>query len=120
MTTKETFEFKVPKSVRFEIWAKMNNLRLVFWNRDKAFKKTGQYFYCYSIAVDGYRLDEQSGSIFVSLYGEGNTYLQALRDYAKRISEKSLCSGFCAAKARYYTVPKLLVDGETLKNAGIQ
>ena len=78
MTTKETFEFKVPKSVRFEIWAKMNNLRLVFWNRDKAFKKTGQYFYCYSIAVDGYRLDEQSGSIFVSIYGEGNTYLQAL------------------------------------------
>ena len=120
MTTKETFEFKAPKSVRFEDWAQMNNLRLVFWNRDKTFKKTGQYFYCYLIDVGGYCLDEWPGLIFASFSGDGNTYLQALRDYAKRISEKSLCSGFCAAEARYYTVPKLLVDGKTLKNAGIQ
>lgn len=120
MLNTTTYTFKQPKSVRFEVWAQMNNLRLVFWNRDKEFKKTGRYIYCHLIDIDGNSLEERSGSMLTSISGDGNTYLQALRDYAKRISGKDMRSGFLSTGVRTYEIPdKLIADSKTLKNCQV-
>lgn len=79
-------ERKLVKEQTLEKFAEENNLVLQIFERSSDMRQyTGARYYC---KFDG--IEVKDGHLLISITGNGNTEKDAIKDYTKRISEKTL------------------------------